>query len=151
MGGAQDIKTDVRIIAASNRDLEEQVKEGSFREDLFYRINVVQIRMPSLRERPEDIPAAGGAFLQEMHPAAVHGGSHNRRGIEVAMGHIISPAMYGSLRIWWRDVSLSGTKPLRKSFSPRPVYAIPPVHAFKENCELFPPEGMNLEAYLDGS
>ncbi len=56
VGGTQEIKTDVRIIAASNRDLEEQVKEGTFREDLFYRINVVQIRMPSLRERPEDIP-----------------------------------------------------------------------------------------------
>ncbi len=56
VGGSQEIKTDVRIIAASNRDLEEQVKEGTFREDLFYRVNVVQIRMPSLRERPEDIP-----------------------------------------------------------------------------------------------
>ena len=56
VGGTEDKRADVRIVAASNRELEEQVNEGSFREDLFYRINVVQIRMPSLRERPEDIP-----------------------------------------------------------------------------------------------
>ena len=56
VGGTEDKRADVRILAASNRELEEQVNEGTFREDLFYRINVVQIRMPSLRERPEDIP-----------------------------------------------------------------------------------------------
>ncbi len=57
VGGAISLKADVRIVAASNRNLEEQVREGSFREDLFYRLNVVQLRMPSLKERTEDIPA----------------------------------------------------------------------------------------------
>lgn len=56
VGGTQTKKVDVRLIAASNRDIAQQVKEGSFREDLFYRINVVQIVMPPLRERIEDIP-----------------------------------------------------------------------------------------------
>ncbi|MEI6703469.1 MAG: sigma-54 dependent transcriptional regulator [Deltaproteobacteria bacterium] len=56
VGCAQTRKTDVRIICASNRDLEAQVRENSFREDLFYRINVVQLYMPPLRERIEDIP-----------------------------------------------------------------------------------------------
>jgi two-component system response regulator PilR (NtrC family) len=56
IGCVQTRKTDVRIICASNRDLEAQVRENSFREDLFYRINVVQLHMPPLRERIEDIP-----------------------------------------------------------------------------------------------
>lgn len=56
VGDAQTRKADVRIICASNRDLESQVRENSFREDLFYRINVVQLLMPPLRERIEDIP-----------------------------------------------------------------------------------------------
>jgi len=56
VGDAVTRKADVRIISASNRDLESQVKDGSFREDLFYRLNVVQLVMPPLRERIEDIP-----------------------------------------------------------------------------------------------
>lgn len=56
VGDAQTRKSDVRIISASNRDLEAQVKEGTFREDLFYRLNVVQLVVPPLRERIEDIP-----------------------------------------------------------------------------------------------
>ncbi|MBJ6751439.1 sigma-54-dependent transcriptional regulator [Geomonas anaerohicana] len=65
VGGATSLKADVRIVAASNRNLEEQVREGSFREDLFYRLNVVQIRMPSLRERAEDIPALVEHFYKK--------------------------------------------------------------------------------------
>ncbi len=56
VGGSSTKKVDVRVLAASNRNLAEQVKEGSFREDLYYRINVVQVTMPPLRERIEDIP-----------------------------------------------------------------------------------------------
>lgn len=56
VGGSSIKKVDIRLVAASNRDLEQQVKEGGFREDLYYRINVVQVVMPPLRERVEDIP-----------------------------------------------------------------------------------------------
>jgi sigma-54 dependent transcriptional regulator, flagellar regulatory protein len=56
VGGNRTIETDVRIIAATNANLEEKIKNGSFREDLYYRLNVFPVEMPTLRERPEDVP-----------------------------------------------------------------------------------------------
>lgn len=56
VGGTGNRKVDVRVVAASNRDLREEVTNGAFREDLFFRLNVIEVRMPALRERPEDIP-----------------------------------------------------------------------------------------------
>src|SRR3954453_18903476 len=64
VGGNQTIKVDVRIVAATNRDLAQRVKDGLFREDLYYRLNVVAIEMPPLRARPSDIPLLATFFLQ---------------------------------------------------------------------------------------
>jgi two-component system, NtrC family, response regulator AtoC len=66
VGGNQSILADVRLIAATNRDLASLVREEKFREDLYYRLNVVQIRVPPLRERKEDIPLLANAFLKEI-------------------------------------------------------------------------------------
>jgi two-component system response regulator AtoC len=66
VGGNQTIQSDFRLVAATNRDLRALVSEGKFREDLFYRLNVVEIRIPPLRERKDDIPLLANAFLQEI-------------------------------------------------------------------------------------
>ena len=65
IGGSKPIKIDVRFIAATNKDLESMVAEGSFREDLFYRLNVFTLKVPSLRERKEDIPLLVESFLKK--------------------------------------------------------------------------------------
>ena len=82
VGGQQPIKVDVRIIAATHQNLEELVKQSRFREDLFYRLNVIRLPLPPLRTRPEDIPALALYFMQSaaeqmsttpkhLHPAAL--------------------------------------------------------------------------------
>jgi DNA-binding NtrC family response regulator len=67
VGGTRDIKVDVRIIAATNRDLDQDVHDGRFRQDLYYRLEVIPIRIPPLRERQEDIPALAQHFLDEFN------------------------------------------------------------------------------------
>jgi len=70
LGGTKDIKVDVRVVAATNKDLGKAAREGAFREDLFYRLNVMPITTPPLRERPEDIPMLAGFFLHELTSSA---------------------------------------------------------------------------------
>ncbi len=73
VGGHEEIAVDVRVVAATNRDVEQDVAAGKFREDLFYRLNVINLHLPPLRERPEDIPLLAEHFLQK------HGAALNKR------------------------------------------------------------------------
>jgi two-component system, NtrC family, nitrogen regulation response regulator GlnG len=65
VGGHNAVKANVRVIAATHQDLEQRVKEGAFREDLFHRLNVIRLRLPALRERADDIPMLARHFLQQ--------------------------------------------------------------------------------------
>ena len=67
VGGSHAVEVDVRILAATNQDLETAIDEGEFRQDLYYRLNVLPVRLPALRDRPEDIPLLAGYFLKEMN------------------------------------------------------------------------------------
>jgi DNA-binding NtrC family response regulator len=68
VGGTRTIKIDVRVLAATNRDLKKAVEEGGFREDLYYRLNVVPITLPDLKDRQEDIPLLANHFVQKFAP-----------------------------------------------------------------------------------
>jgi two-component system nitrogen regulation response regulator NtrX len=70
IGGSKSIQVDVRVLAATNKDLEFEISEGRFREDLLYRLNVVPIEVPALRDRKEDIPALVAHFAQQLAASA---------------------------------------------------------------------------------
>ena len=77
LGGTDEVRADVRVIAATNQDLPRLVAEGRFREDLFYRINVIGVHLPPLRERLEDIPLLAEHFLDEVLGADGEAGSRD--------------------------------------------------------------------------
>ena len=85
--GRQPIKTNVRIIAATHQDLGRLIREGLFREDLFYRLNVVPIRLPALRERAEDVPDLARAFLRRAQDEGLPAKSIGRDALELLKEH----------------------------------------------------------------
>lgn len=95
LGGTKVIKIDVRIIAATNRNLEDLVKKGVFREDLYYRLNVVPINLPALRERKEDILHLANSFLSK---ASVISGKEKKQLTEGALKYLINYNWPGNIR-----------------------------------------------------
>ncbi|MEE9332163.1 MAG: nitrogen regulation protein NR(I) [Methylophilaceae bacterium] len=95
VGGHQPIKVNVRVIAATHQDLEERVKLGLFREDLFHRLNVIRLRLPALRERREDIPLLTKHFLQE---SALNLGVEAKRLSDDALKYLTAVNWSGNVR-----------------------------------------------------
>ena len=112
VGGTEPVSVDIRVVAATNKDLAKLVEEGKFREDLFYRLNVVQIPIPPLRERREDIPLLVAHFAEKISAENAINGKKFR--VRMARQHSSTAERYralycyGSARCDWRGRSAAG-------------------------------------------
>jgi DNA-binding NtrC family response regulator len=128
LGGKEELQVDVRLVASTNKNLEEAMKKGAFREDLYYRLNVFPIALPPLRERREDIPALCSALLADLNR------KHGCRVTDVSpegLDRLAAYAWPGNVRelrnILERAVILAGEGPLSKShLGPPLAEAAPP-------------------------
>ncbi len=148
VGGLEELQADIRVIAATNQDLTKAVAEGRFREDLFYRINVIPIVLPPLRERREDIPLLAEHFLAKYADQ-----------MEKSIAAISKPAMELLVRYDWpgnirelenvveRAVALEGTPSVQPESLPAAVRGTVPRYGASQAAPEFLPEGgLDLEA-----
>jgi two-component system response regulator PilR (NtrC family) len=149
VGGAADIPVAARIVAATNRDLAEEVRAGRFREDLFYRLNVIQIRTPPLRERREDLPIFLGHFLARF---AAEQGRPPPRVSDEARRLLLAYGYPGNVRelsnVVERAVTLAAGDEIVPDVLPASVRGAPPVAEVAAGAEL-PLEGLDLQSHLD--
>jgi two-component system response regulator PilR (NtrC family) len=148
VGGTQELEADVRFIAATNRNLEEMVRTGGFREDFFFRINVISVRLPALRERAEDIPILADQFVQRF---ADRMGRPVRGISDDTMRLLMAYRWPGNVRelenVMERGVALEQSAELRAdSLPPHLRETAPPGGAAP--VEAIPAAGFNLEAHL---
>lgn len=95
LGSAENIRVDVRLVSATNKNLSEEIKKGKFREDLYFRLNILEIHLPPLRDRTEDIPVLANFFMKKSNET--HG--RNVRNISgSAMARLLSHPWYGNVR-----------------------------------------------------
>ena len=151
VGTTDERRTDVRIVTATNRDLEEMVREGAFREDLYYRINVIPIHVPPLRERREDIQGMVRYFV------AANCAQMNKeirqvtpRALELLEGHAWPGNVRELKNVIERAIALATTDVLDEGMLPERLREGPAVELASE-AGAFPrvPEGMRLDDYLD--
>ncbi|MEW6775447.1 MAG: sigma-54 dependent transcriptional regulator [Bdellovibrionota bacterium] len=150
VGGTVDVEVDVRIVAATNRNLAVEVEAGRFRQDLYYRLNVVEIHLPPLRERKEDIPLLALHFLQKYTTAM---GRPIRTISPAAMRALEGRSYPGNIRelenVIERAVVLEGGEAITPASLP-PETAEPAVEkAAAGPGSALPEEGLDLEATLD--
>jgi two-component system nitrogen regulation response regulator GlnG len=128
VGGHQSLKVSVRVIAATHQNLEERVRQGAFREDLFHRLNVIRLRLPPLRERREDIPALARSFLAR---SAKELGVEAKRMTEVALARLAAFDFPGNVRqlenvCHWLTVMAPGQVVEEKDLPPEMLSASTP-------------------------
>ncbi|NDY43163.1 sigma-54-dependent Fis family transcriptional regulator [Dissulfurirhabdus thermomarina] len=151
LGSTREVRVDVRIVAATNRSLEDEVMEGRFREDLYYRLNVITLHIPPLRERPEDIPLLVQYFLDRY---ATEQGKTVQGISSYAMDALVNYPFPGNVRelenIIERSVALSASNLILPEslslarFKERQGRRGPAAGPEPE----LPPEGLDLDAYL---
>ena len=148
IGGTEESSADVRVIAASNRDLQEQVREGQFREDLYYRVNVVQVQLPPLRDRPEDIPPLVEHFYRKFARTPVPSVIIAPDALKALMEYPFPGNVRELENLVERCLVLGGTTITCGCFPP----SITSCEKTRQpaGMEEIPVVGMDLEAYLDG-
>ncbi len=146
VGGTTDVRVDVRIVAATNRDLDDEVRGGRFREDLYYRLNVIEVRLPPLRERQGDITPLAQQFAQRF---AAELGKDVRELDGAVLNALERYAFPGNVRelenLIERAVTLARGPRITQECLPASVFKTPPV-AVAESA--FPDEGVDLPALL---
>ncbi len=146
VGGTNDKRVDVRIISATNRDLAQEVAEGRFREDLYYRLNVIQVALPALRERSEDVPLLAQHFVEKY---AEELGRPIERVTDEAMSELIAYAFPGNVRelenVVERAVALSQDGVIGLDALPPTVTESRPT----PGRVVIPEEGVKLESLVD--
>ncbi|UFS69709.1 sigma-54 dependent transcriptional regulator [Geomonas sp. RF6] len=147
VGGTSSVKAEVRIVAASNRNLEEQVQDGSFREDLFYRLNVVQVKMPALRDRTEDVLPLVEHFYRKYSHWSGAGEIITPQALQLLMSYPF-PGNVRELENLVERCVVLGSRVITAECLPakvRDYQAAPPAaEAFE-----IPEGGMDLQGYLD--
>jgi two-component system response regulator PilR (NtrC family) len=143
LGGMETIKVDVRIIAATNCDLRQMVEDGRFREDLFYRLHVINIFLPPLRERKDDIPVLAQHFLEK------YGAENNKSDVELgadALDLLMDYDWPGNVRelenVIERAVVLSAVPRIGAELIPEHIRTAPAFHIPKF---VVPPEGISFK------
>ena len=101
VGGTQNIKVDIRVIAATNRDLKKAIQEGKFREDLFYRLNVIVVEIPPLREREGDLVLLLKHFLESLKTKRSTRFEGVLRKPSKSCRSITGPVTSGKWKMWW--------------------------------------------------
>jgi transcriptional regulator with PAS, ATPase and Fis domain len=147
VGGTEEIPVDVRIIAATNRDLKKRIQEGKFREELFYRLNVISFDMPPLRKRTEDIPLLVTHFLQK-HCDRL--GKKTKRFTPEVVGLLEAYAWPGNIRelenVIERIVAIEDRETVTVGCLPKEI--VSPQKGKPDTNYFFEP-GFNLTVYLD--
>jgi two-component system response regulator PilR (NtrC family) len=148
VGGTAEIDVDVRVITATNQNLEDMVREKTFREDLYYRINVIPIRLPALREKPEDIPSLAEHFLEKYTRQV---GKQIRGISEAAMECLESYPWPGNVRelenVIERSVALESGDLIQPDSLPREVRSGHSGHGEVE--VLLPEAGIDIENHVE--
>jgi two-component system, NtrC family, response regulator PilR len=151
VGGLEEVTADIRVVAATNQDLDKAVAEGRFREDLFYRINVIPIALPPLRERREDIPLLAEHFLAkyaEQMEKAIAGVS--REAMDLLMHHDWPGNIRELENAIERAVALEGTPAILPDSLPATIRGESPRGATAPAVEPLPESGFDLEAHVQG-
>jgi len=147
VGGTEDIEVDIRTIAATNKDPAQVIRAGVFREDLYYRLNVISIEMPPLRKRREDIPLLAANFLNLF---AARAGRNAMRISPEAMTLLVAHGWPGNVRelenVMERAVALAATDEVHPDNLP-PALTQPAAPPPPQTWEV-PPEGLNLEQVI---